>query len=426
MTSVFWMAAGIIAACLLFLSVIPCTLYLRQKRYGGFACALLLIILLYLIYQCIATYTNENLRAPVTMAAMEFFTSLPKGRVVLLLAAIAVTEVLMLLSRLQYEKSHITSMSVKEAVDSLPTGLCLYTADGHIVLSNRAMEDFCYKVTGEALCNGAQFTKRLRSGQLMPGCKTLHLEDTVAIVLPGDVARKLSLSVYEEKNNAFCLLSLSDITEFYLKNLALHAMQDEVMSLNKRLAEYNHTITDLTIEREILEAKVKIHDELGSNLLAMKRYVMNGGTEADRTAIEEKLRRNITFLSINQPIGTRSEYELMFEAAQRLGMRILIRGTLPQTEPQKHIIAAAIHECMTNNLRHAHGDELYIRISEEKGCITAVFTNNGEQATEEVQEKGGLISLRALTEKANGEMTICSAPSFSVTIKLPKEDDNAV
>ena len=53
--------------------------------------------------------------------------------------------------------------------------------------------------------------------------------------------------------------------------------------------------------------------------------------------------------------------------------------------------------------------------------LTAIFTNNGDLPTGEIQEKGGLKLLRALTERAGGQMTVSAEPDLSITIELPKE-----
>ena len=45
-----------------------------------------------------------------------------------------------------------------------------------------------------------------------------------------------------------------------------------------------------------------------------------------------------------------------------------------------------------------------------------------EQREGEITEKGGLRSLRELTEQAGGTMTVETQPAFAIRIRLPKED----
>ena len=128
----------------------------------------------------------------------------------------------------------------------------------------------------------------------------------------------------------------------------------------------------------------------------------------------------MTFLKSEPERRAQDEYELIIKTAAELGVKIFISGELPQSEPAKHIIAVAMHECFTNTLRHANGDTLFIELFEDKNSVNAVFTNNGEQPKDEIQEKGGLLLLREMTESAAGSMRVSSMPEFSVSIKLTK------
>jgi len=54
---------------------------------------------------------------------------------------------------------------------------------------------------------------------------------------------------------------------------------DSLELQQERLKEYNRNVTSATIERELLSAKVHIHDELGEILLAAKRFIQNKDKE---------------------------------------------------------------------------------------------------------------------------------------------------
>ena len=203
-------------------------------------------------------------------------------------------------------------------------------------------------------------------------------------------------------------------------------MQKTLSALNERLTAYNREIVALTAEKELLDARLRLHDQMGEDLLVMKRFILQNGTEAEQKEIETMLRRNVSFLKTGRQGEKKDEYALMLETAEKLGVHIHITGTLPQTEPQKHIIAAAIHECFTNTLRHARGDTLRLNIAEQEEQITIRFTNNGLQPTGPIRETGGLASLRVLAERAGGTLAIAVQPRFTVTLTLPKEVSNGL
>lgn len=216
-------------------------------------------------------------------------------------------------------------------------------------------------------------------------------------------------------------MTAADITELYQKTRTLSAQQELVMRLNEELVSYGKQIVASTTAKEILEAKVKLHDELGSNLLAAKRYILYGGTATDRAAIENTLRRNLRYLKQENEHAVYGEYAIIVETAQKLDIRLRVFGDLTEKEPQRHIIVTGIHECLTNTIRHADGDELTVRLEEQNGVLLAEFSNNGNPPNDPVEERGGLALLRALTEKNGGTMQIVAQPRFLLVLKLPKE-----
>ena len=341
----------------------------------------------------------------------------------MLCLVLAVVLCLLFWSIRRYEKRRITRASIKEAMDSLPAGILCYAPGTRVLLVNHAMEDFCRKTTGTELMDGAAFSELLHGGELLPSCERVFVGGEPVIVLADGEARKLHESeIPYEKHTVRMLLALN-ITEAYRKTQELTEMRRKLERLGMRLEKVNREIVALTEEHEVLNAKVKIHDELGSSLLAVKRYLVSGGTEEEKAKLMESFIRSVSFLKDDAPSApVQDEYELLHSMAERLGLTLLVTGELPQSELHKPIISSAIHECMTNTLRHAHGDELHIEVSEDDETLTAVFTNNGDAPEGEITEKGGLGSLRELIEQAGGRMTIQTKPAFTISIQLPKED----
>ncbi|MBR5094712.1 MAG: hypothetical protein IK095_06425 [Oscillospiraceae bacterium] len=411
---------------MVFGAVFLIALLIRQRRPLGLVYALPMLILHYFGFQTVAGLAIKAELTPTDLWLRGFAHALPGAVLVPTLALLALAEALAIREAVRYENEHISAASIKQAMDDLPAGLCCYLQNGRILMLNHAMEQFHLAATGDHLYNGVRSFERLTSGDLLPGCRTLYIEDAPVVVLADGAAWKLEREPLRYRGKDAWLILASDITEAYRKHTDLRRMQEELAALDQRLTVVNRDIVALTAEREILSAKLKIHDELGSALLMMKRAVLTGATPEEREEIVSKLHHSVEFLKSEQEVQIEDEYRLMTETAERLGVRVQICGELPKTEPQKHILAAAIHECLTNTLRHAHGDELTLILEEAGDKIVAVFTNNGDQPREPVREKGGLQSLRSLTESAGGRMEIRWEPVFSIVIELPKEGEHAV
>ncbi|MCQ2433548.1 MAG: hypothetical protein MJ175_13175, partial [Clostridia bacterium] len=56
-----------------------------------------------------------------------------------------------------WKKTHVSDISVKESLDTLPTGVCYYEENGYVGLANDRMRTLCQMMTGLSLENGAQF-----------------------------------------------------------------------------------------------------------------------------------------------------------------------------------------------------------------------------------------------------------------------------
>ena len=411
-TLLLWQCLSLVSAVLMIGAVAVCVQAVWQRRPR-----LLLWVLpmacLYVLQQSI-DYMVDPAPLPAGLAALvRWVTGLPAGAVIVFLLLVLVLLTLSARTLRRLERSEITGMSVKEATDSLPSGLCFYLPGGRIVLVNRSMETLCRELTGGALVNGERFRETLFSGG-------------TPLLLSDGSAWAVSERTTDYEGETLHMLMATDVTELHRKNQSLQDMRARLDALNGRLTDYLREIVTLSTRKEILAARVRLHDDLGADLLVMQHCIREGSTESERIALEQRLRRNISFLNADPAVQSRDEFQLLMQTAGRLNVRILVEGVLPETEPHRHIFVTAIHECFTNTLRHARGDCLRIAIEDRGDVLVAELTNSGIQPTGPIRETGGLGSLRTLAEQAGGRMTVSVTPAFSVRLELPKEGNHAL
>ena len=423
-----WPVLCICFLCGFFLAVMLVALAIQHRRGLMCAAASLLAALCFVLVQGVimGLFSVEDVpwwetRVPGMMQRAVLALMSPGGWALLPLAVgLLALEGALFRGYLIFGRTRITPMSIKEAMDSLPMGACYYLPGGRIVMANRGMEDFCRAAVGEALINGETFSARL-FGENAPQ------RDSTLVTLPDGKAWSVTRKSVPHERATLTLLLASDVTEEHRKTEALEAAQRSLADLGERLVRYNRDLTDYIAQSEALQARMRIHDELGLSLLAIRHCLLNHEDEAAQREVVDRLRQNIRFLQANSPAPeAQDEYALMIGNAEKLGVRILVEGTLPQLPHVKHVLAVAIHECFTNTLRHAHGDELRIAVREEETRFVAVLTNNGEQPAGEIRETGGLGNLRRLAGSVGGTMTVRSLPAFSITLELPKEDAYAL
>lgn len=284
-------------------------------------------------------------------------------------------------------------------------------------MKNRQMNELSVRLTGNQLLDGVQFEEIIEQKDFR---KSMTQEESSK--LNNDYLISVDEEVWEisVKRNTDpkqpAQMNAKNVTEEYAITRSLIEKQMELEDLSRKLSAYNQKIADTVANQEILHAKARIHDELGIALLTAKRYLSDTEErvtrEDEREEVIRLLKENIHVLYEDTPDVTKGdEYELMFRTAEQ----VLVDGTLPQKEPAKHLTAMAIHECITNTIRHAEGDVIRINAEHENSHrIHLTFTNNGKKPEKEIVPKGGLSSLQELVNQADGRMKIESFPVFKL------------
>lgn len=416
---------GLAAVTLFFAAVGLVCLAVLHRRKRILAPALGLLPLSYVLMEFFlgqqkALSTRGRLHAAVQL----FFRSIPLWALILAMAGLLVVMALLWRRMLRERRDHLTPMSVKEAVDNLPVALCCFLPCGRIVLANTAMERLCQAVTGKALRSGEALRKALTEGT--PRCRLADAEDARVLLLPNGEARTILFQQLDWEGEAMQAILAADVTEAWEKTQTLEKHKEALSDLNRRLAHYNREIVDLTIQSEILAARVRLHDAMGEILLTIKQLLLRGSEEAELEKLQQRLLRNISFLKDDSEGQAEDEYAVLLHAAGSLGVRIEVEGAPPEAKPLRELVAKGLHESLTNLLRHAHGDLLRLELRQEADGLTAIYSGNGAPPDGPIRETGGLRILRTMTEQLGGTMELSTDPTLRVTLKLPKEDPNAL
>ena len=111
------------------------------------------------------------------------------------------------------------------------------------------------------------------------------------------------------------------------------------------------------------------------------------------------------------------------EDAERLGVKVITDGQLPENALLKDILETAIKVQVNNTLRHAHGHTVYASYSMEGDKYVIVFENDGDAPKEEIREGGGIGNLRRMVEQTGGSLVLSHEPRFSMRLEIPVEPE---
>ncbi len=414
MIQMYW-AMLVLAGCYVFSVLIR----QRQKR-SYVAASVLLILFSYCVEQVLLRFDHDvSELKPVDAALHNGMLDMPVWTAVLATITVTFIHIVMIYRASVWSKDHITLASVKEAMDNLPDGLCYYDDNGIVLSVNLTMNEISYVLTGGPIADGKAFFDRIMSREgtddsiFLPsaGEPMLKLET-------GDVYSFMHKCIKSDRNVINELIAV-DITEEYNAGELLKSQNERLKEQKERLLEFGDNVTDYTIEKELLQAKIRIHDDFGKALLSAKRYLL--AENEDRERLLDIWRTNVVLLEKEDTGRNTDIYSSVMQAANDVGVKIIVNGQLPGEGNAAELVLTALRECVTNTFRHAKGDELYVKVdASDELDLVVEMTNNGRPPKGRIQATGGLGNLLRSARRMGASLTIESKPAFKLTLRIPR------
>lgn len=325
----------------------------------------------------------------------------------------------------KWRNGHISRMSIKESVDALPTGLVFGYEDGVPRLINLRMHALGHRLTGESIYDMGVFWDTVSTGALAPGNERVRDGALPIIKMADGTFWSFERKRLAQGDAVIIQITAANTTEELLLAKQLEEENMRLREMSKRLRDYGETVREVTREKERLDAKARIHDELGHALIATRRMLTVQCSPAEMQNTVSLWRHSVSMLN-QEAVCERTEsgYAQLTEAAKAIGVHVLWSGEKPREGTEAaHVLLRATHECLTNTVRHASGTKLFAAIQRDDKHWRFTFANNGAKPTSAIHEGGGLSSLRRCVEEAGGKMDISHAPHFELTITIPEKDE---
>lgn len=364
-----------------------------------------------------------NTGSPVTVHMEKIlFEQLPCAVLFLILIVAGIVTCFLVCNVIRYHRTSLTRSSIKESMDSLPSGLCFSSADGFVLLANRTMERLCQELTGSDLQDANAFWKQLVQKDLLPENRRIVFDGTLCFQLKNkEIWTFQRERLAAEDENVFQIFALN-ISELYHLFEELEQKNVQLAGMNRRLKKYSENLDTFVRSREILDAKIRIHKEIGQTLFTSRAYLIHNDLDLSEEEIFTQWEYIVRLLKKETSLPRNEHgWAAFVNEAQNAGVSILTSGRLPTESNQLELIQLAAAEALTNAVRHAQADALYIQFSEKSGCLQMRIINNGKKAPEAVQEGGGLGSLRIRLEEAGGQMHLETCPQFCLSVTLPEK-----
>ncbi len=376
------------------------------KKQFGMGAVLLLNAALYVLMQVDSSITGA-----------EHILHLPY---VLAFAATVVSLTLAVRSILRETKNRktINNTSIKESFDNLPTGVCFFNEAGLPALCNRAMHRFSFAVSGKDV----QFITDL--GDLLnedfEPIDGAVKDGKVFTVSDGRAWQLEKRTVTDETGGIYTQFVALDVTDLQRNRVELTEENNQLRHTQTELKRLSANVVAVTREEEILNTKMRVHDEMGRCLIEARKYLREGSSESIPENVISAWQRAVSMLKYNNETADEDMLSQVRKTCESVKLGFVQVGKLPKEESAAYLLTCAVRECVTNAVRYAGASELYADFTETETEATVVVHNNGKQPDSEIIEGGGLSTLRRRVERAGGTMTVQSRPRFQLTVTVPK------
>ncbi len=404
-----------------FFLYIPLLVILFLKIYRGLPLRVCLtdlscLLLLMLDSFSLVSPSAARLRGYSGMPCQDFFTSLP---IIIHLSLVVFVSIWCIRSFREINrqsKNTLTINSVREALDNLPSGLCLASDDGIPVFTNRQMYFLAGQLTGEFLSNLQVFWECL-----------LHLGETIGgdqrqviFFLPDGQAWRFMREELIAEEEVFIQVVAMDISRLWAVSKELEKENKQLIRQRKRLRELLENIAEIRQREDVLSSKIRLHDRLGKVILTTRHHLQDKMSRETCQVLLTMWKELIEGLGADALAGDGKVEALneLINVASVLGCEISFVGNFPERDG---IFLAAVREALANAVRHAKASLLTVCTEEREHDTQLVIFDNGIKHAGKIVEGSGLSSLRERVELIGGTMVVDSTSGVRLKITVPRK-----
>ena len=328
---------------------------------------------------------------------------------------------------------------IKKAIDSYPGGICFSALDVRDILVNEKMKKLILELTGHTILNA-----KVAGEELKTFANNGKAEKLTQFWLPkdpdnenGSTHQQLFFRFSDSSVWRFELRFLdsntvqveaAEITELYRLSEELYENTIRLQEIQKRQKALLDSIVEVNLNKEILAAKMHIHDELGHCLLATTKAITEDRLAENADVLRENWNSAIHDFSNISTVWTAPDSSLqseLMQVAELIGCKVIFLGEQPTQRKALQLLYAAVREALTNAVRHADASELSVRIIHDLLRYHIEISDNGGVSVSSITEGNGLSALRQRLEQEGATLKVLCDNSVSLLVDIPFDFDEA-
>jgi signal transduction histidine kinase len=207
------------------------------------------------------------------------------------------------------------------------------------------------------------------------------------------------------------------------------AAREELARVHAELLATQELFADSTRTAERLRIARELHDALGHHLTALSLQLELARNLAEGRVKEPvdqahaltrellaELRGVVGAMREDQPIDLAGALRTLVAGIPRPRVHLDVPASLKVEPALAHAIFRCAQEALTNAVRHAGAENVFLAIEEREGTVTVVARDDGRGAAS-VKAGHGLTGLRERIEGMVGHVEVSSRPGEGVTLR---------
>ena len=336
-------------------------------------------------------------------------------------------------------KKNMSAKMIKKSIDSYPGGICFSALDGRVILVNEKMNQLVLELTGHTILNAKaaweELTNFANNGKAEKLTQSWLPKDTDKT--NGSPCQQLFFRFSNSSVWRFELRFLdsntvqveaAEITELYQLSEELYENTIRLRQTQKRQKALLDSIVEVNLNKEILAAKMHIHDELGHCLLATTKAITEDSLAENADVLRESWNSTIHDFSNISTVWTVPNSSLqseLMQVAELIGCKVIFLGEQPTQRKALQLLYAAVREALTNAIRHANATELMVKIEQDEKNYHIEISDNGNVTVSKITEGNGLSALRQRLEQEGASLKVLCDNSVSLIVDIPFDFDEA-
>ncbi len=210
-------------------------------------------------------------------------------------------------------------------------------------------------------------------------------------------------------------IEAAEITELYRLSEELYENTIRLQDMQKRQKALLDSIVEVNLNKEILTAKMHIHDELGHCLLATTKAITEDRLAENADVLRENWNSAIHDFSNISTVWTVPDSSLqseLMQVAELIGCKVIFSGKQPTQRKALQLLYAAIREALTNAVRHADATVLTVKIEQDEKSYHIEISDNGSVSVSSITEGNGLSALRQRLEQEGASLEVSAMGVF--------------